>query len=79
MYLVPLLQAYTTLQIENYIKTLRYKYLVLSAQMEKDGTDTILRISVQNRKVRSKLSYLLDRIKSDIPLIDPNCSAVGIT
>jgi hypothetical protein len=62
-----------------HLKTLRYKYFVLPAQMGKDGREAILRISTHNRKVRSKLSYLLNRIGSYIPCIDLNCTAVGYT
>lgn len=58
------------------LKTLRYKYFVLPAQMGSDGRDTVLRISVRSRKVRSKLSYLFTRISHYFPRLDLNCSAV---
>jgi hypothetical protein len=60
-----------------YLKTIRYKYLVLPAQMGKDGRDVILRISVMNRKIRVKLAYLFNRISQYIPDINLNCIAVG--
>jgi hypothetical protein len=59
-----------------HLKTLRYKYFVLPAQMGSDGRDTVLRISVQNRKVCSKLSFLFTRINHYLPPIDLNCTAV---
>jgi len=61
------------------LKTLRYKYLVLPAQMGSDGRETVLRISVRARKVRSKLSYLFARISSYIPHPQVNCTAVADT
>ena len=62
-----------------HLKTLRYKYFVLPAQMGSDGREAVLRISAQNRKVRAKISYLFSRIRSYIPPIDLNCTAVGYT
>lgn len=62
-----------------HLKTLRYKYFVLPAQLGKDGREAVLRISARNRKVRAKLSYLLGRIGSYIPSINLNCTAVGYT
>lgn len=61
-----------------HLKTLRYKYFVLPAQMGRDGRDAILRISTGNRKVRAKILYLLNRIGSYIP-VDLNCTAIGYT
>jgi hypothetical protein len=61
------------------LKTLRYKYLVLPAQMGSDGRETVLRISTRSRKVRSKLSYLFARIAGYFPRVDGNCTAVGGT
>ena len=58
------------------LKTLRYKYFVLPAQMGNRGRDAILRISVMNRKIRSKLFYLFTRISQHIPRVDLNCIAV---
>jgi len=60
------------------LKTLRYKYFVLPAQMGSDGREAVLRISIKNRRVRSKLFYLFTRISHYIPRIDVNCTAVGI-
>ena len=59
------------------LKTLRYKYLVLPAQMGRDGREPVLRISVMGRKVRAKLCSLFARISLYVPQVDPNCSAVG--
>jgi hypothetical protein len=63
----------------HHLKTLRYKYFVLPAQLGSDGREAVLRISIRNRKVRAKISYLLNRIGSYIPWIDLNCTAVGYT
>jgi hypothetical protein len=62
-----------------HLKTLRYKYFVLPAQMGSDGREAVLRISIRNKKIRAKISYLLSRIGSYIPRIDVNCIAVGYT
>jgi len=62
-----------------HLKTLRYKYFALPAQMGRDGREAILRISTDNKKVRAKISYLFTRIRSYIPSIDFNCTAVGYT
>lgn len=62
-----------------YLKTLRYKYFVLPAQMGSDGREAVLRISAHSRKVRAKLSSLFARISSYAPSIDLNCTAVGVT
>jgi hypothetical protein len=59
------------------LKTLRYKYFVLPAQMGSDGREAILRISARARKVRSKLSYLFARIRQYFPGLDLNCTAIG--
>jgi hypothetical protein len=59
------------------LKTLRYKYFVLPAQMGSDGRDAVLRISARSRKVRSKLSYLFTRISQYVLPIHLNCTAVG--
>ena len=59
------------------LKTLRYKYFVLPAQLGRDGREAILRISVRARKVRSKLSYLFARIGQYLPSTNLNCTAVG--
>jgi hypothetical protein len=61
------------------LKTLRYKYFVLPAQMGSNGREPVLRISVMGRKIRAKLSSLFARISQYVPLIDLNCSAVGRT
>lgn len=61
------------------LKTLRYKYFVLPAQMGSDGRDAILRISAQSRKIRAKLSSLFTRISQYVPEGDLNCTAVGDT
>ena len=59
------------------LKTLRYKYFVLPAQMGSDAREPVLRISVTGRKVRAKLFSLFARISLYVPQVDPNCSAVG--
>jgi len=59
------------------LKTLRYKYFVLPAQMGSEGREPVLRISVTGRKVRAKLSSLFARISHYVPLPDFNRTAVG--
>jgi hypothetical protein len=58
------------------LKTIRYKYFVLPAQMGSDGREAVLRISVIGRKLRAKLSSLFARIAHRFPLSDFNCTAV---
>jgi hypothetical protein len=62
-----------------HLKTLRYKYFVLPAQMGSDGREPVLRISVRSKKVRAKLWYLFTRISHYLPPIDLNCTAVENT
>ena len=50
-----------------HLKTLRFKYFVLPAQMGSNGRDAVLRISTQSRKVWSKLSSLFTRISQYSP------------
>jgi hypothetical protein len=59
------------------LKTLRYKYFILPAQMGSDGREAVLRISVMGRKIRAKLSSLFIRINHYVPLLNLNCTAVG--
>jgi hypothetical protein len=58
------------------LKTLRYKYFVLPAQLGADGRSLVLRISVFRRKVRSKLLYLFSRLGQYFPPGLDNCTAV---
>ena len=64
-------------EVHQRLRTLRFKYFVLPAQMGTDGREFILRISARGRKVRSKLSYLLTRLCQSFPGFDANCTAVG--
>jgi hypothetical protein len=64
---------------KQHLKTLRYKYFVLPGQMGSDGREAVLRISIRNNKIRSKISYLLSRIGGYIQRLDLNCTAVGYT
>jgi len=59
------------------LKTLRYKYFVLPAQLGGDGRMPVLRISVFTHKVRSKLLYLYHRIGQYFPPLYSNCTAFG--
>ena len=59
------------------LKTLRYKYLVMPAQLGRDGNQLILRISVFTQKVQSKLLYLYNRIHQYSPYRYAKCSAFG--
>jgi Transposase DDE domain group 1 len=59
------------------LKTLRYKYFVLPAQMGSDAREAVLRIAVQTRKARFKLSYLFRRISHYVPPVPLNRTAIG--
>ena len=59
------------------LKTLRYKYFVIPAQLGRDGKRLILRISAFTRTIRSKLLYLYNRIEQYSPYDKGNCNAVG--
>ena len=59
------------------LKTLRYKYYVLPAQLGSIGRRQILRISVAKQQIRSKLIYLYNRIKQYFPFGNNNCNAVA--
>ena len=59
------------------LKTLRYKYFVMPAQLGVDGRIPVLRISVYTQKVRSKLYYLFNRLKQYSPPDSDNCNAFG--
>ncbi len=61
------------------LKTLRYKYFVVPAQMGSTGRDAVLRISVRSRKIRSKFSYLITRVSQYLPNLDLNCTALENT
>jgi hypothetical protein len=60
-----------------HLKTLRYKYFVMPAQLGRDGKRLILRISAFTRTIRSKLLYLYSRIEQYSPDDNANCNAVG--
>jgi PAS domain-containing protein len=57
-----------------HLKTLRYKYFVLPAQMGTDARDIILRISATQKKIIHKLIYLFGRISQYVPG-KTNCTA----
>ncbi|HWR57907.1 MAG TPA: IS1380 family transposase [Thermodesulfovibrionales bacterium] len=57
------------------LKTLRYKFFVLPAQLGGDGRSPVLRLSVFTQKLRSKLLYLFHRIKQYVPPGFDNCTA----
>lgn len=59
------------------LKTLRYKYFVLPAQLGSGGRRSVLRISVFKKKIKSKLLYLFYRIRSYNPDFFVNCNAFG--
>ena len=59
------------------LKTLRYKYFVLPAQLEGDGRRSELRISVFKKKIKSKLLYLFHRIRKYNPNDFVNCNVFG--
>ena len=56
------------------MKTLRSKYLIIPAQLGSGGGYSILRLGIQDKKLRSKFNYLLEQIHR---LPQPvNCNAV---
>jgi len=59
------------------LKTLRYKYFVMPAQMGIDGRKSVLRISVFEQKVRAKLLYLFNKTKQYVPRGNVHCTAFG--
>lgn len=59
------------------LKTLRYKYFVMPAQLGGDGKKLILRISVFTQKLKSKLIYLYNRIHQYSPYGHAKCTAFG--
>ncbi len=59
------------------LKTMRYKYFALPAQLGSDGRKAVLRISVLKQKVRSKLLYLYNRINQYSPACNDICNAFG--
>lgn len=59
------------------LKTMRYKYFVIPAQLGGDGRKTILRISVFTQRIKSKLIYLFHRIKQYVPHDFDECNAFG--
>jgi len=59
------------------LKTMRYKYFVIPAQLGGDGRKIVLRISVFTQRIKSKLIYLFHRIKQYVPRDFDNCNAFG--
>jgi len=56
------------------LKTLRGQFFILPAQLGRDGRQSVLRIAVADKKLRSKLRYILEQIKRWPKII--NCIAV---
>ena len=59
------------------LKTLRYQYFVVPAQLGGDGRGQVLRISVVTKKIKAKLLYLFNQIKQYVPFESDNCNAFG--
>lgn len=59
------------------LKTLRFKYFVLPAQLGGDGRKLILRISLFSQRIKSKLIYLFNRIIHYFPNGFDICNAFG--
>jgi hypothetical protein len=59
------------------LKTLRYKYFVMPAQLGGDGRRPVLRISAYSMKIKSKLIYLFAQIKQYVPPDNDTCNAFG--
>ncbi len=57
------------------LKTLRYKYFVIPAQLGSWGRNKILRLSVQSNKLKLKLKNLYHRIAEYVAFDSVNCNA----
>ena len=58
------------------LKTLRSKYFIIPAQLGSGGGRSVLRLAVRERKLRAKLSYVLERIT--VLSWNLNCIAVKL-
>jgi hypothetical protein len=58
------------------LKTLRYKYLVIPAQLGSDGHKMILRIGITQKRLREKFKWIINKISDYFLLID-KCTAFG--
>ena len=58
------------------LKTIRYKYFVIPAQLGRDSRADVLRVYAYSKKIRSKLKYLFSCIQQYSPLNMENCNAV---
>ena len=59
------------------LKTLRFKYFVIPAQLGRDGHKNVLRLSIQSRKLKSKINYLLHQVKQYTMPIHTKCNALA--
>lgn len=57
------------------LKTLRYKFFVVPAQLGSHGRDKILRLSMYSNNLKSKMKILYHRISQYIAFDIPNCNA----
>ena len=60
------------------LKTIRYKYFVIPAQLGRDSRADVLWLSAYPKKIRSKVQYLFSRIQQYFPLNMDNCNAVAM-
>ena len=56
------------------LKTLRYKYLVIPAQLGSDGHKMILRIGITQKRLREKFKWIINKI-DDYFLLNDKCNA----
>lgn len=59
------------------LKTLRYKYFVIPAQLGSCGRDKILRLSMHSKKLRMKMRDLYHRVAEYVVFNTANCNAFG--
>ncbi len=59
------------------LKTLRYKYFVIPAQLGSWGRDKILRLSMNSKKLKAKMKSLYCRVAEYVAFNSTNCNAFG--
>jgi len=69
-------QVFGRLEERQQLKTLRYKYFVIPGYLGSSNRVDILRLSVQQKWLKSKLIYFFNRVLAFKPVMDLNCIAV---
>ena len=59
------------------LKTLRYKYFVIPAQLGSLGRDSILRLSIGSNKIKTQMKSLYDRLAEYVVFHSVKCNAFG--